>query len=439
MRKQLNLEAMVNNSIYKCDYCGSLLRLRYQVGYLNIPISIYCPKCNSHIAGIVVVDNENISLSDYVIGATKHKGKDYDYVIELSTEFLVDKNKAKKDFPKYPLSMFFRSNPFDEERNKRREALLNFVNSSDYYINVIENLYNLLEGNKIDLIREFFLSNDVLPFLRETRDAIDYNQIINDLDAMLATKHLFNNILNPIMPKGVFDNIYDIMNVKTRNLVRLHFESVKEFLKNLEDDYFQTYLHRIPKFIVDYIKHVEQLIPIYDIYDSFDSVDLKERSISTLSIDDMAVIYKKGYELLCDSIDLLIGLSNIETNGSYDNFGKGILDFNKKLNSYNSKFAKFEEFTKRKSCLFDGIRGTLNSIIRNAEGHNSIVIDGLEQTITFINKHKGIISKHKASFLEFGKMCVDLFVAILYVWEYYYQFVKFKAVLIEKKPLHYGK
>lgn len=35
--------------------------------------------------------------------------------------------------------------------------------------------------------------------------------------------------------------------------------------------------------------------------------------------------------------------------------------------------------------------------------------------------------------------CIDIFVAILYVWEYYYQFVKFQSVLIDKKPLHYGK
>lgn len=430
---------MVKNSIYKCDYCNSLLRLRYQVGFFNIPISVYCPKCNSHITGTILVDNKNVGVKEYVVGAERDDGEDFDYVIELSTEFLVDKTKAKKDFPKYPISMFLQSNPFDEDRNKRRELLLNFVGSSGYYINVIENLYNLLDENEIGLIREYYLKNDSLPFLKETRKTIDYGNIINNLDAMLATKHLFNNILAPIMPKGVFQNIYDIMNVKTRRLIKMHLASVKEFLNTLDDDFFQIYLHRIPSFIVDYIKHSDQLIPIYDNYETFDTIDLKKKGISTMSIDDMAVIYKKGYELLCDSIDLLIGLYNIETNGSYDNFGNGLSDFNEILNSYNSKYNKYEDFTKNDSNLFDGIREKLNNVIRNAEGHDSIVVNGLTQEITFVNKHKGNIKKHKTTFLEFGKECIDLFVAILYVWEYYYQFMKLKAVLIDGKPLHYGK
>ena len=42
---------MVNNSYYKCSFCGTTLRLRYQVGYFDISISIYCPKCNCHISG----------------------------------------------------------------------------------------------------------------------------------------------------------------------------------------------------------------------------------------------------------------------------------------------------------------------------------------------------------------------------------------------------
>lgn len=430
---------MVNNTIYKCDYCNSLLRLRYQVGYFNIPINIYCPKCNSHISGTIVVGNNISEIKEYVVGATRDKSDDYEFVIELSTEFITDKSKKKEDYPEYPMSMFLKSDPLNEERNKRRELLLRFAKSSDHYINIIENLYNLLDEKRIDLIREFFLKNCSLAFLNVMRDKIDYNQIINELDATLATKHLFNNILNPIMPKGVFENIYNIMNDKIRKMFQMHFSAIQEFISYLDVDYFQTYLHRIPDFIVDYIKHIEQLIPIYDNYEVFDSINLEEKGITTLSIDDMAVLYKKGYELLCDSIDLLIGLYNIEANGTYDNFGKEILDFNEKLNSYNSKFNKYVEFTSKSSDLFDGIRGKLNNVIRNAEGHNSISIDGLTQRIVFINKHKGNVKTHEMTFLEFGKACIDIFVAILNVWEYYYQLVKFKSVLIDKKPLNYGK
>lgn len=102
---------MVNNTIYKCDYCNSLLRLRYQVGFFDIPISIYCPNCNSHISGTILIGNNVPKIQEHVVGATLDKSDDYEYVVELSTEFIVDKSKKKEDFPEYPMSMFLKSDP----------------------------------------------------------------------------------------------------------------------------------------------------------------------------------------------------------------------------------------------------------------------------------------------------------------------------------------
>ena len=113
---------MVNNTIYKCDYCNSLLRFRYRVGYFNIPINIYCPKCNSHISGTIVVGNNIAEIKEYVVGATRDKSDDYDSVVELSTEFIVDKSKKKEDYPEYPMSMFLKSNLFNEKKTKEENC-----------------------------------------------------------------------------------------------------------------------------------------------------------------------------------------------------------------------------------------------------------------------------------------------------------------------------
>ena len=335
------------------------------------------------------------------------------------------------------LTMFLRSNPFDEKRNIRRARLLKLAQETEYYVNTIENLYNLLENDRVDLIRKYFLesNNDIVNSYKEN---VDYNKVISKLDATLAIKHYVNTLLLPLMPEGVFDNIYLIMNEKVRKIVKNHSCAFVDYLNHLDSDYFETYLYRIPKFIVDYIKCVGQLIPVYDNYSTFDSLDFNENGISTISVDDLVVVYKKGYELLCDSIDLVVALSNINSHGTYDNFGYGKVNFDKKLNGYGSKFKKYEEVTANGSDLFDGMRGKLNNVIRNAEGHNSVRIDGLNQEITFINKHQGATNIYKTSFLEFGKMCIDLFVAILYNWEYFYQVVKFNSVFIDKLKLHYG-
>lgn len=428
---------MVNNSYYKCKYCGCPLRLRYQVGAFDLPVSVYCPKCNSHISGTIFVDNENIGIKEQIIGATQVSGDDYDYVVELSTEFLVNKCKKRDETTDVQISMFLRSDSLNAKRNERRARLLEFANEANNHVSRIENIYNLLEKGQVDLIKNYFLNSEDY-FLIDVRKEKDFTQIKTELDAMLATKHYLNSVLQPIMPDDVFSNIFDILNNKTKRIASKHTLSLIEYLKYLSDDYFQTYLFRIPKFITDYIKQVKQLIPIYDNYDRFDKIDLASQGISTMSIDDMTVIYKKGFELLCDSIDLLIGLYNIEERGSYDNFEKGLKNFDEELNKYSSKFNKYEAFINNESDLFFGLKGVLNNIIRNAEGHNSIRVDGLNQNVTFVNNHRGVVKDLTISFLEFGKICIDLFVAILYVWEYYYQFTKLKYVLVDGKKLNYG-
>lgn len=428
---------MVKNSFYKCDYCDCTLRFRYQIGAFNIPVNVYCPKCNCHISGHIDIGDDPQSIKEHIIGASEIEGDKAEYTLELSTEFLVNKCKKNKKSKKPELTMFLRSGPFDEERNMKRTRLLQLVNESGYYVNTIENLYNLLENNDVELIRKYFLerNND---FVNSLKKNIDYNGVINRLDALLAIKHYVNTLLQPLMPEGVFDGLYDIMNEKVRNVVQKHTSAFIDYLNHLNNDSFEAYLYKIPKFIVDYIKCVGQLVPVYDNYTKFDSIDLKVDGISTMSVDDMVVIYKKGFELICDSIDLVVALNNINYHGTYDNFGYGKENFDKKLNGYRSKYLKYKEVANEYD-FFDGIRDKLNNIIRNAEGHNSIRIDGLNQTITFTNKYKEKTDTCTKTFLEFGKECIDLFATVLRIWEFYYQTLKFKAVFIDKTSLNYGK
>ena len=430
---------MVKNYYYKCDACETSIRFRFQIGAFNMPISVYCPKCNCHIEGSIAVDNENVVTKSSVLGAHEYDSKDNfaDYVVELSTEFLV--NKCVKDSPDTILpSMFLRSDIFNDEKNQKRANLLYATSKRFIYINIIENIYNLLDTEQIDLLKQYLIMCSSR-FVKCDKKVFPFDDIKNKLDAILASKHFINTLLIPFMTPGTFSGLYDVMDKKIRDIITKHQSAFKEFLRNIDDYYFDIYWSRIPKFVIEYLKCVNQLIPIYECYEKFDSVDLNTSGISTISIDDMVVIYKKGYELICDSIDLLTGLYNIENFGTYDNFGHAsVCDFTEKMNSYSSKYKKYEDATNNNSSLFDNIRGTLNRVIRNAEGHNSIKINGLEQTVTFINRHKGNVDQETISFLEFGKKCIDVFIAVLYLWEYYYQLTKFKLSLVDQIQLNYG-
>ena len=426
---------MVQNSLYKCSICGDILRLRYQVGFANIPVNIYCPKCNSHIFGTIVVDQDNIGIKEEIKNASFLKdSEEPDYVMELACEFIVDKWAKAKDFPDFPMSMFMRSNPFDSKRTEFRNNYFHIVNNRDSYVMALENIFNLLRKNKIDLLRDYLIKRNWPVF-----DSNELNKISNPLDALIASKHYVNYVVHPAMVEGVFDKIHNIMNNIVPGINRKHPYAIKEFLKYLDDrKYFDVYYKRMPAFFVDYIKVAEQLAPVYDVYKVFDKVDLNKRGVSTISVDSMAVIYKKGFELLCDSIDLLIGLYNISNNGTYDNFDEGLFDFEERTNKFGSKYNKYVYFTGKTSALSDDFKDKINNTIRNAEGHNSIEIDGLNQNITFKNKNsKGVVTTYTESFLEFGKQCIDLFSTLLFVWEYYYQLLKLKYVLLDSLGLNY--
>lgn len=51
------------NYYVKCNVCGSVTRMRLQVGWLKEhPVHIYCGKCGILLEGKVVQDQENIKV-----------------------------------------------------------------------------------------------------------------------------------------------------------------------------------------------------------------------------------------------------------------------------------------------------------------------------------------------------------------------------------------
>lgn len=86
---------MVYNQYIKCQVCGSVTRIRLQVGYLKQhPIVVICGKCKTSLYGTAYIDQDNIglkmefdnanSLGNYIMG-------EGDYFVECSGEFPVRK------------------------------------------------------------------------------------------------------------------------------------------------------------------------------------------------------------------------------------------------------------------------------------------------------------------------------------------------------------
>lgn len=84
---------MVHNSYIKCQVCGSVTRVRLQVGHLNQhPIVITCGKCRTSLLGRVYIGQDEPSLRYEFDNAdiVNDNGK-VDFIVECSGEFPVKK------------------------------------------------------------------------------------------------------------------------------------------------------------------------------------------------------------------------------------------------------------------------------------------------------------------------------------------------------------
>lgn len=55
---------MVDGRLVKCNYCGTKILLRFQMGYFDIPFDICCPKCKGRINGIrKIVDEHKFEIN----------------------------------------------------------------------------------------------------------------------------------------------------------------------------------------------------------------------------------------------------------------------------------------------------------------------------------------------------------------------------------------
>ena len=83
---------MVNNINIKCQVCGSVTRVRLQVGYLkHHPIVVPCYKCGISLCGEVEIGQNNLSLKYNFENADIVNKSDSDYIVECSGEFPVNK------------------------------------------------------------------------------------------------------------------------------------------------------------------------------------------------------------------------------------------------------------------------------------------------------------------------------------------------------------
>lgn len=62
---------MLVNQFIECSICQTIINLRIQAGYYNIPFNIYCPNCKTLLFGNVIFSQETINIALEINNAKK--------------------------------------------------------------------------------------------------------------------------------------------------------------------------------------------------------------------------------------------------------------------------------------------------------------------------------------------------------------------------------
>ena len=100
---------MVYNTFIKCQVCGSITRIRLQVGWQEEhPIEVACGKCGTSLSGSVKIWHEHPGLNFSFDNADDIQDEDADYIVECSGEFPTVKQAKAADLEGLVITPFIR-------------------------------------------------------------------------------------------------------------------------------------------------------------------------------------------------------------------------------------------------------------------------------------------------------------------------------------------
>ena len=100
---------MVFNTFIKCQVCGSITRIRLQVGWQEDHlIEVACGKCGTSLSGSVKIGQEQPGLNFSFDNADEIQDEDADYIVECSGEFPTVKQAKAADLEGLVITPFIK-------------------------------------------------------------------------------------------------------------------------------------------------------------------------------------------------------------------------------------------------------------------------------------------------------------------------------------------
>lgn len=412
---------MVYNHYIKCQVCGSVTRIRLQIGHLKQhPIVVTCGKCKTSLLGTALIDQENPGVkldfenADSINNQTLIAG---DYFAECSGEFPVRKQGEDDDSNLIAISPFISQimrmgdNTENIETYQRAISKLNRTSEKwTYYKRVL----SLFDNNSPYLEQELKKEFDGPMF--PTKSEPEKLHTVHMIEIIGFCSSLKPEILNDL---GFSDGILRLNPVQMKAL--------NDFLNSHDGYHLQQIQSQIYKTLDEFVDIYPALIPAISLqHGDEDAFDFESKGTTTSTFETVKQFYLDVYETLGNLMVIPVAFNNIHyrndinISDTIDSKSWTLEGFIKRTKADRYHFCtdteKYTAFLKLK----------YNAKLRNAIGHNDVEYDAATQLITYYPNPKDRTKKGTEYLLQFELEALHMFEAILAVSEYLYRLRELK-------------
>lgn len=422
---------MVYNEFIKCEVCGSVTRIRLQVGWLEEhPIAVTCGKCGISLKGKVHIGQEEPGLSFEFENAEIVGGGPTsvpDYVVECSGEFTTVKMcegwVLQEDFITPFVRFQQKMGGFENYENFGRSmsALMRTANIWPQYKRILQ-LYN--GGNREYLVQEI-------------KKLFPENFIMcrNELEIIRAVRMVeVQGFLAPLKP-----GIISLPEIGS-SILKLEKEAMEHVIDyfNSHDGYFLMQMQeQVNKLLGEFVTTFPYLVPAFALQFCDDkTIDFVTEGTTTSTYSDVKQFYLDAYETLGNLLIIPAALDNIryrkDVNKFIDN-DAGIVSLDKFISA--TKANRFHLYNSNEIYMRT-LDVKYNQKLRNAIGHNDVEYDNITQSIIYIPDPKKRNKKLTEYLLQFEMEALSMFQAVLVISEYLYRLRELELINKGIVPLH---
>lgn len=407
---------MVHNEFIRCEVCGSITRIRLQIGFLDEhPIAVSCGKCGVSLKGKVQIHQEAVGLAfefENALIISPSCITVSDYMIECSGEFI--SNKLQKE-EKEQLSLI---TPY-LRTSQRMGSTENYEKFCHSY-RAIKNTINVWP--KYKRAWQLYKSGNREYFVQEIQKLLpkELVQCRNELEDLRAVRMLeIHGFLEPLKP-----SVVSFPEIGT-SIFNLPLDKVEYLIKylNTHEGYFLAQMQEQIQALLDaFVMVFQYLLPAFSVQFYKDKdIDFETEGTTTSTYEDVKQFYLDAYELLGNLLIIPAAIDNIKYRNDANCFVSNAAGINSLDKFISAAKANRFHLCNQNEIYMRTINASYNQKLRNAIGHNDVEYHPVTQKIVYIPDSKRRNYKKEEYLLKFEMEALSMFQAVLVASEYLYR------------------